>query len=191
MSGFNAQGYGNTIARWLEHRPLVSLGHGEAGLVLKGQRSDVTVSKAFAPGTIKNIDMANAMLAGLWLAHNDLEASHQISRTIGTPTGSYWHGIMHRREGDFSNAKHWFRQVGGHPIDAALRKDAAELSRNSPHHPTMLFLEGQTQWDAFAFADFVDKCVHGRSPCGELARAVQQREWELLFDFCYRAAITR
>ena len=51
--------------------------------------------------------------AGIWLYVDDLERSHGISQNLHTAEGSYWHGIMHRREGDFSNAKYWFRQAGG------------------------------------------------------------------------------
>lgn len=56
------------------------------------------------------------LVAGLWLYVDDLGASHTVSQSLETPTGSFWHGIMHRREGDFSNAKYWFRQVGTHPV---------------------------------------------------------------------------
>ena len=55
--------------------------------------------------------MAACCLAGVWLLHDYLDESHTISQRIDTPSGSFWHGIMHRREGDFSNAKYWFRPL--------------------------------------------------------------------------------
>jgi hypothetical protein len=48
-------------------------------------------------------------MSGLWLLAGDLDRSHTISQGIGSAEGSFWHGIMHRREGDFSNSKYWFR----------------------------------------------------------------------------------
>jgi hypothetical protein len=46
-------------------------------------------------------------------------------------------------------------------------------------------------WDPFAFVDLCASCVRGGSGGEALVRRIQQREWELLFDDCYRRAITR
>ncbi len=67
-------------------------------------------------------NMAEACLAGLWLLHNQLDRSHRLSQEIHTPTGSLWHAIMHRREGDYDNAKYWLRQVGDHPVTPSCGK---------------------------------------------------------------------
>lgn len=65
------------------------------------------LAKTHAPSKL-----ADALASSLYLAANDLEASHEISQGIHTSVGSYLHGIMHRREKDFSNAKYWFHQAG-------------------------------------------------------------------------------
>ena len=44
-------------------------------------------------------------MSGLWLLAGDLDRSHTISQSIGSAEGSFWHAIMHRREGDFGNSK--------------------------------------------------------------------------------------
>lgn len=54
--------------------------------------------------------------AGLWLLAGDLNASHGLSEQGGSAEADFWHAIMHRREGDFSNAKYWFRRVGRHAV---------------------------------------------------------------------------
>src|SRR5947209_3766436 len=69
----------------------------------------------FAPLAVSDDAMARACLGGLWLRFDFLDESHKISQEIETPTGSFWHAIMHRREGDFANSKYWWRRVGKHP----------------------------------------------------------------------------
>ena len=55
----------------------------------------------------------------LWL-YGFLDESHSIAQGIDSPEGSYWHALMHRSEGDFSNSKYWYRRVGRHAIFPAL-----------------------------------------------------------------------
>lgn len=67
---------------------------------------------------LKHPALANRpeLATGIWLYVDDLDRSHTISQGIESTTGSYWHGIMHRREGDFSNSRYWHRKAGGHPL---------------------------------------------------------------------------
>ena len=99
--------------------------------------------------------MDPAMRAAIWLYVDDLEASHAISQGIHDSTGSMWHAIMHRREGDFSNAKYWLRLAGSHP---AFQK----------HDP----------------ARFVDEVAaeHFQNPDHLVER--QREEWKTLFEWC-------
>src|SRR5439155_27265178 len=61
----------------------------------------LNVTSLFAPATVRDRLMGSACLAGLWLWFDYLDESHSLSQDIHTPEGSFWHGIMHRREGDF------------------------------------------------------------------------------------------
>lgn len=60
----------------------------------------------------RNTEDASCLAAALYLVPNDLDASHELSQDNHSVIGSYLHGIMHRRERDFSNAKYWFHQAG-------------------------------------------------------------------------------
>jgi hypothetical protein len=141
---------------------------------------------AFAPRRVRDTGMVDACRAGLWLYHNVLDESHAISQNLHTTTGSYWHALMHMREPDFSNAAYWFRRVGSHPVYESLCRDATQLASDAP--PAAAFLRTQTNWDPFAFVDWCSAILVGRAPGEELCLRIQKREWELLFDWCYRQA---
>ena len=98
------------------------------------------------------------MHAALWLYVDDLDRSHRISQSIKGTTGSYWHGIMHRREGDFPNSHYWFNKVGAHPAMSQLR-----------------------EYDAHDFIDAVERNVGQQDP--KLV-ALQKAEWSNLFAWC-------
>lgn len=64
-----------------------------------------------------------ASMAGLHLRNDSLDLSHSYAQEIEhDATGAYWHGIMHRMEGDFFNSKYWFRQAWHHPAMARTRE---------------------------------------------------------------------
>jgi hypothetical protein len=132
--------------------------------------------------------MAAACLAALWLRYDFADESHAISQELETIEGSYWHAILHRREPDFANAKYWFRRVGSHPISPALAAAARESAQAAAPDRAAEFLNAQTAWDHFRFVDLCQSVLAGRSAAELLCRQIQQREWELLFDHCYRRA---
>jgi hypothetical protein len=175
------------FAELLAEPRLAPLGPGSPNLSVKPRLAGLKLVEAFAPHRVVDTDMASACLAGLWLYHDFLDEAHALSQEIATPAGSYWHGLLHRREPDFSNSKYWFRQVGAHPLFERLRVEAARLAEGAPRPAA--FLTRQTTWDPFAFIDLCEASYDETAPGNELCRQVQRVEWELLFDFCYRAAV--
>jgi hypothetical protein len=187
MTVFDPKRYGSLVEEILSERRLMPLGPGKPNKPFRKRLETAAVESLFADKKAQDSNMAAACLAGLWLYHDFLDESHQISQSIHTGEGSYWHGIMHRREPDFPNAKYWFQRVGQHPIFESVRKAAiVEVSENVPK--SALFLKTQPAWDPFAFIDLCEAWESGGSPCEILCRQIQQREWEILFDFCYRHA---
>ncbi len=186
---FNPNLYDPLFAELLQEERLNSLGPGTPNTKIRPALAALTIEKALAPNQIIDTGMARACFAGIWLYHDFLEESHQISQSIATTTGSYWHGIMHRREPDFSNSKYWFHRVGEHPIFASLQEAAAELAAANIAHESTEFLRQQKKWDPFAFIDHCEACVNRRSPAEMLCRQIQLGEWKLLFDYCYHQAV--
>ena len=137
---------------------------------------------------VRNRDEARAMLAGLWLWHDRLDESHTISQSISSQTGSFWHAIMHRREGDFSNSKYWNARCAGHPVLQTLGVQApAVLNPHAPHKTLLRVLRGG--WNPNAFVDLVEDVHRDPQDSRHLAAvSLQQLEWRLLFEHCTRQA---
>ena len=86
------------------------------------------IERLLGEQTTDHLPPSPPAVAGLWLLAGELDRSHDISQTLDSPTGSYWHGIMHRREGDFSNARYWMRRAGGHPVFEELASQLASVA---------------------------------------------------------------
>lgn len=184
---FDANQYGTVFANLIGERRMNPLDPGTPNGEAREGLEGLSVEKAFEGQSVVDEDMAYACVSGVWLYHNFLDESHTLSQDIETETGSYWHGIMHRREPDFPNCKYWFRKVGDHPVFEDLVSEAAALSGDADGDAA--FLAGQDRWDPFAFVDLCEAALSGRSDADSLCRAIQRREWELLFDFSYLKAL--
>ena len=181
--------YGQLFTPFLNDAPQNDLGPGCPAHGVREKLNDISLDDAFAPHKIADRAMAKACLAGLWLRFDFLDESHSISQEIHNPTGSFWHGIMHRREQDYENSKYWFRRVGEHEVFPALHTAAQELvPEETKFERTAKFLATQDRWDPFRFIDLVASAARCNSSSEDLCRRIQLREWQLLFDFCYRQA---
>ena len=127
-------------------------------------------------------DLQPAVASALLLWNDDLDASHTLSQGLPDRFGSWLHGTMHRREGDFSNSKYWFRKVGAHAGFAQMTQRAAEAVAKAGGQQAPALAALAEQWDPFAF---VDRCADatGRSAgSAALLEALQAAELELLTE---------
>ena len=185
------------LREFLAAAPLNPLGPGRPIAALVSRLDDRPLDRIFPDQAIRDRSMAQGVLAGLYLLADDLDASHEFSQSIHTPTGSYWHGIMHRREPDYGNAKYWFHRVGRHPVyepvAVAAREIVSEASigGGADEAKGVSFLTSGEDWDADRFVDLCAKAARSGDPLERLCRLVQRRECELLLAYCYAAALGR
>jgi hypothetical protein len=185
---FEKATFGPEIAGMITDR-LPVLGPGSPDGAMRPRLTALTVDKAFGGRSVVDREAAQCCLSALWLWHDFLDESHRISQDIETIDGSYWHGIMHRREPDYGNSKYWFRRVPRHVIFEPLAAAAREQAKNTQLDEPASFLATQKSWDAFRFVDLCEAIARGRSRCGQLAREIARLEWQLLFDHCYRQSV--
>jgi len=131
-----------------------------------------TLTPETACPNFRNREAALACISGTWLYHDFLDESHKISQDLSEWFGSYWHGIMHRREPDASNSKYWFQRVGPNDVYISL---AQKL--------------GMKKWDAFAFVDECERTRGTGIADEERAQRTQLLEMRLLLEWCYQTAV--
>lgn len=105
---------------------------------------------------LANIDGDPCLAAAAYLYADDLVAAHnKVYDMEENDEAAYWHGIMHRREGDFYNANYWFRRAGSLP--ARLGIDPIQLTERAQDH--------HRSGSAYVSEDLLEQC---------------RKEWKLL-----------
>ena len=150
---------GQAFFNWIQRSELPSLGPERGRGLLSTEQLDQALDdwlQEFVLG--KKLGPLFRSAALFW--HDHLDASHTISQSIRTPEGSLLHGMMHRREPDYPNAKYWFSRAGHHAIEDVLSQRLKEEGRLDAHEMERLVPGGL--WDPHSFVDLVEASLAGR-----------------------------
>lgn len=185
IEAFDPQSYG-TVAELLVRPEPNELGPGKPDSQVAARIRSLKPADLFGTSDVSR-QRFSLCLSGIWLLHDFLDESHVLSQDLTIASGSYWHGIMHRREPDYGNSKYWFRRVGNHAIFDDLLRDASKIAESHPMGTQAEFLLTQASWDPYRFVDLCERAYREKGDLDLLCRDVQLREWQLLFDYCYHS----
>ena len=143
----------------LEH--LLASGSASGGELTK--RVETIAGAAFVGLPVVDNSAYALFEAGLFYAVDALDSAHAVFQDDHSPEGSYWHGMLHRREGDFWNSKYWLQRAG-----------------------RIAALKGIPNFDPVAF---VGRCERASGQDPEELLSLQRTEWEHLMQAAYERAI--
>ena len=119
--------------------------------------------------------------AGLFYYHNALEDSHKQAQTLEGDTAAYWHGMVHRREGDFDNARYWMRRAGEQPVFQEMHGRASDAAPN---------MGRQGSWDPFLFITLCEQYRYGETEYKKEIGYLQRVEFAVMFDYVWRKCVS-
>ena len=116
---------------------------------------------------------------GLFYALDALPEAHAIFQDAKGDPGAYWHGMLHRREGDFDNARYWFRRAGVLPFFSEMHSGACAKSET---------MARQSNWDPYLFTGQCEQARFGADDLVAEMQALQRIEFDAIFDYCWRTS---
>jgi hypothetical protein len=116
-----------------------------------------------------NVPQTKCIRSLLFLSAGGIEQAHRIVQELSTSDAAYIHGMIHRIDDDFDNARYWFRRAGTGPATAEMYRRAAAKSRTVASHPI---------WDPILITDMLEASRTG-SVTDEL-RTILTIEFEVL-----------
>jgi len=108
----------------------------------------------------------------LFLLAGGIEEAHRIVQELSTSDAAYIHGMIHRIDDDFDNARYWFRRAGMEPAAAEMYRRAAANSLTVARHPI---------WDPILLTDMLEES-RTTGVTNEL-RTILTIEFEVLLQF--------
>src|SRR5207247_3524917 len=133
---------------------------------------------------VYNLSSDALVRAGAFWLHGFLDEAHELAQKDRTAEGSYWHALMHRSEGDFSNSMYWYQKVGNHTIFPALRAEVEKMDAiGSSFEKARRTLLLESQWNPAPFVNLCQQAYQGSFGESELLQRVAAAEYNLLMGY--------
>jgi hypothetical protein len=173
----------DSITALLNTPELADLGpHSRAG-TLSIHEVNARLDETFRGGNLP-ANSQQLIRSALMLWHDHLDASHTISQDLHSSDGSFLHGIMHRREPDYGNAKYWFHRVGRNASYPEIAQRVSTLLDGQGATTLKSELIPAGQWDADALVDACEAAAgrRGTEEQRALLREIQRIEFTVLLE---------
>ncbi len=133
-------------------------------------------------------NLALSAISGIWLWFGFLDKAHQICQDIPTAEGSYWHGITHRIEADYWNAKYWMRRVGKHEVHSLIWPTAESICGADRQlldaKPIKSVVFRKSNWDPEGFVDACESANENQDKYITACQILGTAEWKCLLEYC-------
>lgn len=111
----------------------------------------------------------------LYMRIGCMEPSHGNVQNAKRGLGAYIHGVLHRMEGDYWNAKYWFNRVEDHKLLKSISEHVGQSAK--------VYGKPLLAWNGPS--DFVDACKAQRSEPNEPLVLMAHWEWQALWWIAY------
>ena len=164
---------------------LPELGQGPRPQVLEPKLLESKLALVFADAGVTEADRIIRLRAAALLYHDHHDAAHDLVQDLTDHDGALIHGILHRREPDYWNAKYWFRRFVAHPAHVALGRRLPSLGTPPACAPLAKEITRPGAFDPFAFVDLVEAAARrpALDPGVLWLRQVQHAEFEELVAY--------
>ena len=120
--------------------------------------------------------------AGAFWLHGFLDEAHRLTQQDSSSEGAYWHALVHRSEGDFSNALYWFRRAGAHPVQDRLRDRVLEATKERSTEGWQALVESP-RWQPARLVELCERSSRGEPAQPAVLREVTRMEYNLLMEY--------
>ena len=73
------------------------------------------------------VDISTALRALWWQKNGDWNRAHEIAQSDNSEYGAWTHALLHREEGDLSNAAYWYNRANRKISSEPLEKEWDEI----------------------------------------------------------------